>query len=238
MKRNPQGESAFLVLIGCVLLVLVVMVLSSAPRTYASPTVACALDLSNLLINGSMVAADPDNGVAANWNAFVISGAPTFEHTPWEDIERNGSGTQYIWQDTDPYDAGIYQTVNGLTVGGLYNLWLGFALAAYDPGTTVNTRGNLIGRQIGLDPTGGTDPSAISVMWNSVYWDGVAAVNIPVLSRTFIASTNRATIFFRARNTMTDVRAKVWFDSGCMQLMSLPVPSNLVSVFLPLVGRD
>ncbi len=195
----------------------------------------CALDPNNLILNGAMAVASPDNGVAASWAKFVLSGGPTFEHVDNEQIDPYGS--QYIWEDTYAFDAGVYQTITGLTPGIYYHFWLGYALAAYDPGTGQNLRNDLIGRQVGIDLKGGTDPSAASVTWGSVYWDGTAALNIPALGMTFAAQSNSATIFLRVlNNNVANGRSKVWFDSVCMEPLdpqpSPPVPSTL---FLPFI---
>ncbi len=238
MKRNvPKLMGAALVV--CVLVFeLALPAFPSAPRAYALGN-PCALDPANLITNGSMAAASPDNGVAANWNTFVLAGAPIFEHVNNEQIDPNGS--QYIWEDTYAFDAGIYQTVTGLTPGTYYHFWLGYALAAYDPGIGQNLRNNLIGRQVGVDLTGGTNPSAPSVAWGSVYWNGIAALNIPALSMTFAATTSNATFFLRVVNTnVNNGRSKVWFDSVCMEPLNpqptpTPPPSGPSTTFLPLV---
>ena len=189
----------------------------------------CALDPGNLIENGSMAVASPDNGVAENWNMFVLDGAPTFEHVDNEQIDPNGS--QYIWEDTYTFDAGIYQIVTGLTPGIYYKFWLGYALAAYDPGGQPNQRNSLIGRQVGIDLTGDTNPSSSNVMWSNIYWNGTAAVNIPALSKTFAAQSTTATVFLRAISMNTNVRSKVWFDAVCMQALDPqsppPVPSTI-----------
>ena len=135
-----------------------------APRAMALSN-PCGTDPNNLITNGSMAGANPPNNVppygeiAASWHPFALTSfIPTFEHVTNEQIDPNGS--QYIWADAETFDAGIYQTVNNLTPGTFYHFWLGYGLAAHDPGTAQNLRTNLIGRQIGYDLTGGTDPKS------------------------------------------------------------------------------
>ena len=235
MRQFSKRVISFVVLLSLLVASTALPVFPFTPRAEALND-PCALDPNNLIVNGSMAVASPDYGVAANWNKFVLSGAPTFEHVDNEQIDPNGS--QYIWEDTYAFDAGVYQTVTGLTPGIYYHFWLGYALAAYDPGTGQNLRNDLIGRQVGIDLTGGTDPSAATVMWGSVYWDGNAALNIPALSMTFAAPSSRATIFLRAvNNNIDNGRSKVWFDSVCMEPLdpqpAPPVPSTL---FLPFIS--
>ncbi|MCI0476945.1 MAG: hypothetical protein L0Y55_11910, partial [Anaerolineales bacterium] len=208
--------------------------LAAAPRALAT---ICTQAPNNLTTNGSMAGpghATPYGVVADGWNPFVISSEiPLFE---WVDNENaNGDpimGSQYIWADLDAFDAGIYQTITGLTPGVYYNFMLGFALAAFDRDGQGNQRNNLIGRQVGVDRTGGTNPSSPNVMWGAVYWDGNRALDIPELSMTFVAQANQATIFLRVVNTnVNNGRSKVWFDVVCMHALD-PQPSPH-SLFLP-----
>lgn len=190
-------------------------------RTVSALADPCGTAPGNLIVNGSM-AGNAGDAVATGWTAFVLEGAPTFEHVTNEQIDPNGS--QYLWADAAPFDAGIYQTVTGLVPGTYYRFWLGYALAAYDPGDTVNHRGNWIGRQVGVDATGGTNPRAATVVWSNLVYNGQAAVNIPALNMTFAAQTSKATVFLRAINTRAAYRDKAWFDSACMEAPA-PQPS-------------
>ncbi len=208
------------------------------PRVYAA---SCTQDSSNLTTNGSMAGlghATTYGVVADGWNPFVVSSvAPTFawvnnENAPGDPI----LGSQYIWADTYAFDAGIDQTITGLTPGTYYRFWVGYALAAYDPGDQQNHRNNLIGRQVGIDLTGGTNPMASTVAWGSVYWDGIAALNIPALSMTFAAPSTSATIFVRVVNTnVNNGRSKAWFDVVCMEPLNPQPTPNPSTVFLPIV---
>lgn len=191
----------------------------------------CAFDPANLIVNGSMTAGNSDNTLAANWNAFVQSGSPIFEHVDNEGIDDPYS--QYIWADAATFDAGIYQTVTGLTPGTYYQFQWGYALARYDPGDQINHRYNLIGRQLGIDLTGGTNPTAPTVVWGNVFWDGNYWINVPDLGRTFAAQTSSATFFLRNINTSPNYRNKVWMDAICMFPTTAPPSTN--KVYLPLL---
>lgn len=239
MNRNVRKALGVSLVICLLLFAFASPILPSPPRAYAA---SCTQDPTNLTTNGSM--AGPGDAtaygvVADGWGPFVRSPiAPTFEWVNNENAPGDPvMGSQYIWADLNAFDAGIYQTITGLTPGVYYRFWLGYALAAYDPGDQTNHRNNLIGRQVGIDLTGGTNPSAPSVMWGNVYWDGVAALNISDLSMTFAAPSSRATIFLRVVNTnVNNGRSKVWFDVVCMEpLDPQPPPAVLSKVFLPLV---
>jgi hypothetical protein len=229
---NRTSTRAFIAF-GLAILIVPVVMLSDSPFTprAAALTNPCALDPHNLIHNGSMAVANPDNGVAASWNKFVVSGGPVFEHVDNEQIDPYGS--QYVWADVSTFDAGIYQTVTGLTPGAWYHFWWGYALAAHDPGGGGNIRTNLIGRQLGIDLTGGVGASSAKVIWGSAFWDGHAALNISALGSTFAAQTNQATFFLRNINTDTTGRNKVWMDSICMEPVATPVLTP--RVFLPML---
>ncbi len=237
MRHSRDRRLVILIIgLGVIFLLLPFWLGTPGAAALANP---CALDPENLIFNGSMAAAVPDQGVAAGWHSFTLGGDPMFEHVDNEQIDLNGS--QYIWDDIDRFDAGIYQTVTGLQPGTGYHFWLGYALAAYDPGDTVNHRGDWIGRQVGYDLTGGTDPQAGSVMWGDVYCDGLAALNIPALDKNFVATTDRTTIFLRAINAKeASIRNKVWFDSACMEktvasaTLRTPI-DDLHRIFFPFV---
>jgi hypothetical protein len=239
--RKSLGKVVRIVVqIAVILSALMLPAVQSTPRALAA---SCTLDSSNLTTNGSMAGpghATAYGTVANGWTPFVLSPvAPAFElDLVYENANGDvpGTGSEYIWRDTDAFDAGIYQTVSGLTPGIYYRFWLGFALAAFDYNGGGNTRTNLIGRQVGIDLTGGTNASSSNVAWGNVYWDGNAALNIPDLSMIFAAQSTSATIFLRVVNTNVDHgRSKAWFDVVCMQMLD-PQPSPQPStIFLPMV---
>ncbi len=217
MKHRRIRKAALLAVTSITAIVFTLSVLPLASR--GAPLWSyCSQDPANLTTNGSMGGGHwTQFGVVADgWEPFNLTGiAPTFEHVDNEEIDPNGS--QYIWADDQTFDAGVYEVVGNLTSGSLYKFWLGYALAAIDPKTGQNVRTNHIGRQVGIDSSGGTDPRSSDIAWSPVYYDGIAALNIPELSMTFRAAANKATIFLRAINTDSSGRAKVWFDSACMQ---------------------
>jgi len=112
-------------------------------------------------------------------------------NTDW--VEFIDPPTSQVVVSTEPYVAGIYQRVTGLTPGLPY----GFHAAMMTifqtsdgpphPGTMV--------KQVGMDPTGGTDPNAPTVVWSEPQdqdygWD--------IQRRTaVVAQTDAMTVFVR-----------------------------------------
>ncbi len=177
-----------------------------------------AQDPNNLIANGGMGPAHHDTPygtVVDGWEPFVVSGnPPRFQWVDNEQIEPGGS--QQIFS-SEIFDAGVCQTIRGLNPGTYYMFRLGYSLAAKcyaGPNVRVNT----IGRQVGVDPFGGSDPKSSNVLWGPTLFDGNVAVNRPEMQMIFAARLERATIFLRviARDG-SGGENRVWFDAVCME---------------------
>jgi len=177
----------------------------------------CALDPHNLIINGSMAPGhDTQYGsVADSWEPFIFDGAsPRFRWVGNEQIDPNGS--QQIYSG-GAFDAGIWQTVRNLQPGVYYWFRLGYSLAAKSY-SGPNVRVDSIGRKVGVDPFGGTDPKSPNVIWGPDYFDGQAALNISEMTMIFAARSPNATIFLRAiARDGSNGENRVWLDAVCME---------------------
>lgn len=174
----------------------------------------CALDPNNLVSNGSMAGG---GAVADGWNQFTVDGSPQFRHVDNEQIDPNGS--QQIFS-TNTFDAGILQTVHNLQTGVYYGFRLGYSLAAKSF-SGPNVRVSSIGRKVGVDPFGGTDPQSPNVIWGPDLYDGNAALNRPEMQLIFAARSSNATIFLRAiARDGSGGENRVWLDAVCMQAQS------------------
>lgn len=115
---------------------------------------------------GAFVSHEGLGEVADGWTPFVeTTGAPQFlkgqEHA-------KGRSCQRIWSDYVPFRAGIYQRVVGVSPGTTY-IARAEVLSIFGEGDTP-IQGMNIGKQIGLDPQGGDDPSSPSVIWSDINW--------------------------------------------------------------------
>jgi hypothetical protein len=170
----------------------------------------CALDPKNLIYNGSMSAGGPADG----WSTFVLNGSPDFHHVDNEQIDPNGA-VQIV--SSGKFDAGIMQTVHNLQPGTFYGFRLGYSLAAKSY-SGPNVRVDSIGRKVGADPFGGTDPKSPNVVWGPDYFDGQGALNRPEMQLVFAARSPNVTIFLRgmARDD-AEGENRIWLDAVCMQ---------------------
>lgn len=90
------------------------------------------------------------------WWYFVLSGDPDYrqsDDTYW------GAPSLWMLSDGVPFTAGIYQQVE-VTPGVVYQTDIGWAAPAQED----------FERKLGLDPTGGTDPLAPTVIWGRSEW--------------------------------------------------------------------
>ncbi|MCC7164946.1 MAG: hypothetical protein IT331_20785 [Anaerolineae bacterium] len=176
---------------------------------------SCAEDSANLLQNGTMAPGAPNalGVVSHEWHGFALGDTvPHFENAENEGWDPNGS--QYIWRDFDAWDAGLYQRRENLAPGQRYHYWMVWGQSLHDMAGD-NARSTLINRQIGVDLTGGTDPTSPNVQWSVPYYGG-GGFNRPEWHLYFTATSNIATFFIRAQNGHTDGRNKVFFDTICL----------------------
>jgi hypothetical protein len=111
--------------------------------------------------------------VATGWQRFSYDGPePCFMDTRvfasshlgggW--VEKIEGSTSQMIVSTEPYTAGLWQRVSGLTPGVGYGFHAAmltiFQTSAGDPND-----GTMI-KDVGIDPTGGTDPEALTVVWS------------------------------------------------------------------------
>ena len=94
--------------------------------------------------------------IPAAWWYYILAGDPDYrpsDDTYW--------GAPSLWMLTDgaPFTAGIYQQV-AVTPGVVYMTDIGWAAPTQEG----------FERKLGLDPTGGTDPLASTVIWSRSEW--------------------------------------------------------------------
>lgn len=120
------------------------------------PQVTCDMDV----FTGS-----PPRQLPVGWNAFVLSGEPSF----LEDHHTYFGGSNLTITSGAPFKAGIYTQV-AVTPGAGYRASVAWG-APNQP--------DLFSRQLGLDPTGGVDPTAATVIWGPAHWGEGRMLNYP-----------------------------------------------------------
>jgi hypothetical protein len=107
--------------------------------------------------------------IPAAWWYYILAGDPDYrqsDDTYW--------GAPSLWMLTDgaPFTAGIYQQV-AVTPGVVYLTDIGWAAPSQED----------FERKLGLDPTGGTDPLAPTVIWSRSEWTKTRWPDLTVSAR-------------------------------------------------------
>ena len=134
--------------------------------------------------------------VPQGWWYFVLDGDLDFrpaDDTYW------GAPSLWLLSDGVPFTAGIYQEVK-VTPGVVYLADAGWAAA---------TRPDFE-RKIGLDPTGGTDPLAPSVIWGPSEWGINSWPNLTVSAR---ATGPKMTVFVWVLHSTTYGNDWIFIDA-------------------------
>lgn len=108
----------------------------------------------------------PPRQIPDGWTEFVLYGDPAFMNDPHSFF---GSGTLRIWSNGGTFKAGIYTQVN-VTPGAGYRASISWG-APNAP--------DHFGRQLGIDPTGGTDPNSPNIVWGPMHWGEGRILNYP-----------------------------------------------------------
>jgi hypothetical protein len=112
--------------------------------------------------------------VPDGWWPFILAGSPDFrpaDDTYW------GAPSLCVLSDGMPFTAGLYQQVQ-VTPGVVYQTDIGWAAARCN----FQVCGNME-RRLGLDPNGGTDPLAPSVVWSRIEAGGDKWPDLTVSAR-------------------------------------------------------
>ncbi len=150
---------------------------------------------------------------ASDWAAF--NNSPVVEH-----IE--GSEAQVWWSSsTKKFDAGVYQRISGLTVGETYGFSAGI-LQVFETTNRTDPATGTMRRIVGIDPTGGTNPEASTVIWSpeephATFSTGGAKYTWFFPSVGITATSTVATVFVRVRSNgsgSTPHSDQVWADAA------------------------
>lgn len=107
--------------------------------------------------------------IPAAWWYFILAG--DLDYRPSEDTYW-GAPSLWMLSDGVPFTAGIYQQV-AVTPGVVYQTDIGWAAPSQED----------FERKLGLDPTGGTDPLAPTVIWSRSEWTKTRWPDLTVSAR-------------------------------------------------------
>lgn len=128
--------------------------------------------------------------------------------------------TLKIESNNGGFKAGVYQTVSGLTAGKWYHAFYATAQEIWGPNGKDD--GLPIKREIGIDPSGGTNPNSTNIVWGRSagcatrngcqygLWKTLENENNPLVS--FEATGDTATVFVRASGEENISKSNTWID--------------------------
>ena len=186
------------------------LLLLAANTRFAQAQDICQ-DPGNLTLNcqfDTFAPIAPYGLVASEWTPFVefpVEQPPAFNSS----TETPAAPAQEIFCGWMPFAAGIYQQVQ-VSPGVAYVASIGWA-AYFSYGDERNS-GQFIGRKVGIDPLGGTDPTSPSIVWSTEVWDELGGV-FPQLRVSAVAQRQTITVFVRAHNPQSHGNDKVFFDA-------------------------
>lgn len=146
--------------------------------------------------------------VADGWYFWVEEGNPAFEHGEDSPVPPS----QQIWSDGGNFRVGIFQVVNNLIPGATYIAGVGWVPYTSPDGSIM--------RQVGIDPYGGTNPTAPTVIWGPEDWRFSRFTNLEVRA---VAQTPTITIFIRVYNPVSH-GADIVFIDGANLIQDTNVP--------------
>jgi hypothetical protein len=148
-----------------------------------------------------------------------------------------------------PLCPAAFFVANGSFVGGLYQqvpaapgvtYWANVTWLVFEPAGKLD---NTVGRRVGIDPTGGTDPTSPNVVWSQDLWrsfEGCEYKICPELQVSAAAQNSTITVFVRIEDTWKDRRGdfsfvpdqffqmeeQFWLDDvGLIPLGDVPSPT-------------
>ena len=219
---------------------LLVALTVAAPAADASAPGGSFLEPYQLLTNPGLESYDPPYGdfeeidlqVASGWQRFgygetgpywMDTRVFAYSHlgTGW--VERiEGETSQMIFW-TEPYTAGIRQQVGGLTPGVAYGFHAAM-LTIFETSAPPAEHGKMI-KQVGMDPTGGTDPQAPTVVWS----EGDAHDEGPW------ALEERTSVFAEALTVTVFIRVNSMYASHDPSLLNLSFLDSTIMARTPII---
>lgn len=140
------------------------------------------------------------------------------------DYHLEGNRAQNMWSSYQ-FDAGIYQQISGVTPGQGYGFDIPIVTYWRGPGYP-DSDGKMV-KQVGIDPTGGTDPTSSNVIWSSTNANDKAWVYMDVAAT---AQASTITVFARVQAPENDSfnhvdLDMVYFDAAHVA----PVPTTTLA---------
>ena len=145
-----------------------------------------------------------------HWETFLEDGSrPAFSLEDGSPDCHSPDCPALVIEAQDWFVGGIYQQVKGVVPGQAY--WANVIWLVYDPAGALD---NTVGRRVGIDPIGGTNPGSPDVVWSQDVWKSFANCIDKIcreLQVEAVARNTTMTLFVRIEDTWKDRRDEFQF---------------------------
>lgn len=183
------------------------------------PALAGALQ-ANLLTNGNMEGGFGGNGVPNGWQPWYIEAPdgcnnhkPTYSRGA--EAQEGGSAAMFFL-NYHTYTAGLKQTVNVGSGSVVRFTAYGRIVSGEEVGVTTSHPQAGVEMKVGIDPAGGTNPQASSVVWSA---PGNATGGYQLFSVDATASAGSVTVFFYSRPYYCNAENTTFFDNASLTVV-------------------
>jgi len=162
--------------------------------------------------------------IAAGWNPWFNESLRRPEYKPGN-YSYNGSASQQYFTSYSVHQAGLWQRVENATPGRTYRFSIGLYIWSSSEGdifTSVQP-GN-VNVRIGIDPTGGTNPYAGTVVWSpfAMYYDEWRFLSVDA-----VAQSNALTVFTWSQPVFPVVHNDIALDQAYLgEVAAAPAPTQ------------
>lgn len=166
------------------------------------------------------------------WTPYVLAGSLAYDPSPdtyW------GAPSLRMWSDGGTFVAGIYAQAGGLTPGVAYYASIGWG------GPTAP---NAFGRRLGIDPTGGVDPNAATVVWGPMLRGPGKVLNdsnpgYPNIDVSAVARASTVTVFVYVDHNYSTGANQIFLDAvGLYVDPRQPAPATAAPAVAPTAGAQ
>jgi len=163
-------------------------------------------------LGGSLIECDWsqfEGNLPAGWSSYVLAGSVSFRPVYGSESHSAFGSSSLRLDSPGAYVAGLYRQVAGVTPGVAYKASIGWA-APTNPTDTF-------GRQLGIDPTGGTDPTAPTVVWGPMHWGDGRCLNYPPpdvnIDVSAYARSSTITVFIKIDHNRAAPGSMIFLDA-------------------------
>ena len=164
-------------------------------------------DPGNLIPNCDFEQSSGD--LPSGWAAQVLSGQVGFRLVQGSASHSSYGQSSLLLSSNDAYVATINTQVGGVQPGTAYKASIGWGAPA--PPT------DSFGRQLGIDPTGGTDANSPNVVWGPMHWGDARGLNYPPpdvnVDVSAVAQAPTITVFVKVDHNRSVPNSMIFLDA-------------------------